>query len=116
MYRVGIKGTLAQRLTNAEEIALTIFEPRAFLTNSLAGVISCDLRNSIYGLEAGEIVFFENHATRLERCYRGFDIFNLPAHLGVAARCFSCRCKQNEERVAGTVAKATGSLLYRLQA
>ena len=77
MYRVGIKGTLAQRLTNAEEIALTIFEPRAFLTNSLAGVISCDLCNSIYGLEAGEIVFFENHATRLERCNDRLYISNL---------------------------------------
>ena len=103
MYRVGRDETSTQGLANAEEIALAVFEPRTLFTDSLAGIISCDFGDSIYGLKAGQIVFFESHATRLERRYGRLNISNLPAHLGVTARCLACGFEQSKEMIAAPV-------------
>lgn len=52
-YRARRDGVSSQGLANSKEIALAVFEPRALLANSLAGIISCDFSYSIHGLKAG---------------------------------------------------------------
>jgi hypothetical protein len=87
-------------LANAKEIALAVFEPRSLLTYSLAGIISGDCGDSIYGLETRQIIFFEDHATRFERSHDRLDIGDLPANLGVTSRWFSGGFEKSKETIA----------------
>ena len=84
-----VRQTSAQALTNADEIALTVFEPGALLADSLARVISCDFGDSVHGFQAGQIVFFEDNSTRSQCGHGRLEIGDLPAHLSVTTRCFA---------------------------
>src|SRR5262249_20601574 len=96
------------RLAEAEQGALAVFKPSGSLTHTLARIVPLDIGDPIHCLQARQVVFLKDHTTRSERGYSGFDVGNIPRHLGVIAGRGSCGLKQGEVAATATVTKASG--------
>jgi hypothetical protein len=90
------------RLADTEQVALAVSEPSPALAHTLTGVVPLDFGDAVHGLEAGQAVFLEHHATPPERHYGGLDVSYLPSHLGVTARRGSRGLEQGEVAAADT--------------
>src|SRR5690349_3955768 len=79
------------RLPDSKKIAFAVAEPRASLTDTLAGIIPGDLGDAINGLQTGQIIFLELNSPRAKLAHGCIDILHLPAHLRVRAGLHSGR-------------------------
>src|SRR5215831_12005594 len=84
------------RLAEAEQVALAVFKPSRSLSYTLARIVPLDIGDPIDCFQAGQVVFLKHHPTRCERGYSGFDVGNLPRHLGVIAGGSSRGLEQGE--------------------
>src|SRR4029453_13747849 len=98
-----------------DEVSPAFFKPSRSLPPPLARIVPLDIGDPIHCFQAGQVVFLKHHPTRSKRRYNGFDVGNLPRHLGVIARGGSRGLEQGEVAATAPVTKASWPLLDGLQ-
>src|SRR5262245_7058754 len=85
------KPSRPNRLPDSQQVSFAVAEPRAPLAGTLAGVIPPDLRNSIDGLQPGQVILLKLDPPRAKLAHGCLDVVDFPAHLRVRAGLHSAR-------------------------
>ncbi|MGX1169215.1 hypothetical protein AB7M16_005481 [Bradyrhizobium sp. USDA 372] len=74
-------------LSDTRKIAFAVAEPRASLSDTLAGVVAGDLGDPVSSLQTRKVIFLELDSPRAKFAHCCVDILYFPAHLRMLPDC-----------------------------
>src|SRR4029453_9295004 len=92
-----------------------VAEPRGPFAGTLAVIIPRDLRNSIDGRQAGQVVLLKLNPPRAKLAQSCLDVVDFPAHLRVRAGLHSGRDEERKLASRADVTEPTLALFDRLE-